>query len=35
MLDPPFTGPGVIVGAGDPPTLIVPDQTTYTFTRVR
>ncbi len=35
MLDPPFAGPGVIVGPGDPPTLIVPDQTTYTFTRVR
>lgn len=35
MLDPPFAGPGIIVGAGDPPTLIVPDQTTYTFTRVR
>lgn len=35
MLDPPFAGPGVIVGAGDPPALIVPDQTTYTFTRVR
>jgi CubicO group peptidase (beta-lactamase class C family) len=35
MLDPPFAGAGVVVGPGDPPTLIVPDQTTYTFTRVR
>ncbi len=35
MLDPPFAGAGVVVGEGDPPTLIVPDQTTYTFTRVR
>lgn len=35
MLDPPFAGPGVIVGPGDPPALIVPDQTPYTFTRVR
>jgi CubicO group peptidase (beta-lactamase class C family) len=35
MLDPPFAGNGVVIGAGDPPTLIVPDQTTYTFTRVR
>ncbi len=35
MLEPPFAGPGVIVGPGDPPTLIVPDRTTYTFTRVR
>ncbi|MFN0250142.1 MAG: serine hydrolase domain-containing protein [Kofleriaceae bacterium] len=35
MLDPPFAGNGVVIGPGDPPTLIVPDQTTYTFTRVR
>lgn len=35
LLDPPFAGPAIVVGDADPPTLIVPDQTTYTFTRVR
>jgi hypothetical protein len=29
MLDPPFAGTGILIGADR--TLIVPDQTTYTF----
>jgi hypothetical protein len=33
ILDPPFAGGAVVVGTGAPPTLVIPGQTTYTFTQ--
>jgi CubicO group peptidase (beta-lactamase class C family) len=33
LLDPPFAGGTIVVGAGEPPTLQIPGQTTYVFAR--
>jgi CubicO group peptidase (beta-lactamase class C family) len=33
LLDPPFAGGKLVVAPGDPPSLVVPGQTTYTFKR--
>jgi CubicO group peptidase (beta-lactamase class C family) len=33
ILDPPFAGGDLVVGPGAPPTLVIPGQTTYTFSR--
>jgi CubicO group peptidase (beta-lactamase class C family) len=33
ILDPPFAGGAIMVQPGEPPTLVIPGQTSYTFTR--